>query len=176
MNPPNVAGWPGHEAWIDSSTLLMRMSFLSYVLIVPLMNEFPAIFKKELKNSRKGRERKVFQAIKELNADYHHIYSDLKSLNTERQIEKLQEQLLAVKAPEQSGSLKIDHTNGWNKKIDVGVLLMHTMGFARIPVILKKNHEFIKKKFSTTKRTCIYQFAGTKLFKGGTRVDFHGFK
>lgn len=27
FNPPNVAGWPGHKAWIDSNSLMVRMIF-----------------------------------------------------------------------------------------------------------------------------------------------------
>lgn len=39
FRPPNVAGWPGHRSWIDSSTLMARMSlpgFLLYSQDLPL--------------------------------------------------------------------------------------------------------------------------------------------
>jgi uncharacterized protein (DUF1800 family) len=32
FNPPNVAGWPGGQSWIDSSSLMMRMRIPSLVL------------------------------------------------------------------------------------------------------------------------------------------------
>jgi uncharacterized protein (DUF1800 family) len=32
LNPPNVAGWPGHHAWINESTLTGRWNFSSYVV------------------------------------------------------------------------------------------------------------------------------------------------
>lgn len=31
FNPPNVAGWQGGKAWIDNSTLLTRLNFVSYL-------------------------------------------------------------------------------------------------------------------------------------------------
>lgn len=30
FNPPNVAGWPGGQSWIDNSTLLLRLNLASY--------------------------------------------------------------------------------------------------------------------------------------------------
>lgn len=32
FNPPNVAGWPGGKAWIDNSTLMMRLNLAAFVL------------------------------------------------------------------------------------------------------------------------------------------------
>jgi uncharacterized protein (DUF1800 family) len=29
--PPNVAGWKGHQAWIDSASLLLRLNTISYI-------------------------------------------------------------------------------------------------------------------------------------------------
>ena len=31
FNPPNVAGWPGGQAWIDNSTLLLRCNLVSLI-------------------------------------------------------------------------------------------------------------------------------------------------
>ena len=128
MNPPNVAGWPGHKAWIESSTLMLRMSIMNYVMVVPLMEDFPQLFKNEIRNSKRGKDRKLFSAIKDLNASYDHIYQEVKSNAVDDQIEVLQSRLLAVQSANQNGSIKIDHTNGWNKKLDTALLLMHVMG------------------------------------------------
>jgi uncharacterized protein (DUF1800 family) len=32
FNPPNVAGWPGGQNWIDNATLMMRLSIAAFVL------------------------------------------------------------------------------------------------------------------------------------------------
>ncbi len=31
FNPPNVAGWPGGKAWIDNSTLMLRLNLVTYL-------------------------------------------------------------------------------------------------------------------------------------------------
>lgn len=31
FNPPNVAGWPGDKAWIDNSTLILRLNFSNMI-------------------------------------------------------------------------------------------------------------------------------------------------
>lgn len=31
FNPPNVAGWPGAKAWIDNSTLMLRLNLATYL-------------------------------------------------------------------------------------------------------------------------------------------------
>lgn len=31
FNPPNVAGWPGGKAWIDNSTLMLRLNFAALI-------------------------------------------------------------------------------------------------------------------------------------------------
>ena len=42
FNPPNVKGWPGGEAWINSSTLLIRKQFLDRLQhdAAPIRNAF----------------------------------------------------------------------------------------------------------------------------------------
>ncbi len=32
FSPPNVAGWPGGKAWIDNSTLMLRLNMVSYLM------------------------------------------------------------------------------------------------------------------------------------------------
>jgi hypothetical protein len=39
--PPNVAGWPGGKAWIDSSSLMMRMRIPKLINDVDVMNVKP---------------------------------------------------------------------------------------------------------------------------------------
>jgi uncharacterized protein (DUF1800 family) len=41
FNPPNVAGWPGGKAWIDSSTLMMRMRLPQLINDTDEMNVKP---------------------------------------------------------------------------------------------------------------------------------------
>jgi uncharacterized protein (DUF1800 family) len=43
LAPPNVRGWPGGEAWINSTTLLGRKQFVERLLRVDVMRESPAL-------------------------------------------------------------------------------------------------------------------------------------
>ena len=44
--PPNVKGWPGGDAWIDSSTLLKRREFMAKLSSVGALN--PALWQREV--------------------------------------------------------------------------------------------------------------------------------
>jgi uncharacterized protein (DUF1800 family) len=39
LNPPNVAGWPGHHAWINESTLTTRWTYNGYTAYMLSVNE-----------------------------------------------------------------------------------------------------------------------------------------
>jgi uncharacterized protein (DUF1800 family) len=68
LSPPNVKGWPGGEAWINSTTLLARKQFLERLLRVEetrMMMQQPAA-RAKLDNLKPG-ARRVMQAIADLN-------------------------------------------------------------------------------------------------------------
>jgi uncharacterized protein (DUF1800 family) len=67
LSPPNVKGWPGGEAWINSTTLLARKQFLERLLRVEetrMVMQQPAM--REKIDSLKPGARRVMQAIADL--------------------------------------------------------------------------------------------------------------
>jgi uncharacterized protein (DUF1800 family) len=65
--PPNVKGWPGGEAWINSSTLLARKQFVERLLRVDetrMVMQQPAM--REKMDSLKPGARRLMQAMAEL--------------------------------------------------------------------------------------------------------------
>jgi uncharacterized protein (DUF1800 family) len=67
LAPPNVKGWPGGEAWINSTTLLARKQFLERLLRVDetrMMMQQPAV--REKVEGMKPGARRVIQAMVEL--------------------------------------------------------------------------------------------------------------
>jgi uncharacterized protein (DUF1800 family) len=60
--PPNVKGWPGGEAWINSTTLLARKQFLERLLRV---DETRMVMNQNLVNLKPG-ARRVMQAMADL--------------------------------------------------------------------------------------------------------------
>jgi uncharacterized protein (DUF1800 family) len=60
--PPNVKGWPGGEAWINSSTLLARKQFLERLLRV---DETRMLMPKNMEKLKPG-ARRMIQAMAEL--------------------------------------------------------------------------------------------------------------
>jgi len=60
--PPNVKGWPGGEAWINSTTLLARKQFLERLLRV---DETRMVMQKAMPRLKPG-ARRVLQAMAEL--------------------------------------------------------------------------------------------------------------
>lgn len=68
LSPPNVKGWPGGEAWINSTTLLARKQFLERLLRVEetrLVMQQPSV--REKIDALKPGARRVMQAIADLN-------------------------------------------------------------------------------------------------------------
>ena len=68
LSPPNVKGWPGGEAWINSTTLLARKQFLERLLRVEesrVVMQQPAV-RAKLESLKPG-ARRVMQAIADLN-------------------------------------------------------------------------------------------------------------
>ena len=68
LSPPNVKGWPGGEAWINSTTLLARKQFLERLLRVEesrMVMQQPAM-REKIDNLKPG-ARRVMQAIADLN-------------------------------------------------------------------------------------------------------------
>jgi uncharacterized protein (DUF1800 family) len=68
LSPPNVKGWPGGEAWINSTTLLARKQFLERLLRVEesrMIMQQPAM-REKVDNLKPG-ARRVMQAIADLN-------------------------------------------------------------------------------------------------------------
>jgi len=62
--PPNVAGWKGHQAWIDSASLLLRLNTISYIHEDGLsldVNGKPA-FETENKDKRESNKKKKLTA------------------------------------------------------------------------------------------------------------------
>jgi len=67
LSPPNVKGWPGGEAWINSSTLLARKQFIERLLRVDetrMAMQQPAM--REKMESLKPGARRLMQAMAEL--------------------------------------------------------------------------------------------------------------
>jgi uncharacterized protein (DUF1800 family) len=62
LSPPNVKGWPGGEAWINSTTLLARKQFLERLLRV----EETRIVMQKNTDSLKPGARRMMQAMAEL--------------------------------------------------------------------------------------------------------------
>ncbi len=62
LSPPNVKGWPGGEAWINSTTLLARKQFLERLLRV---EETRMLMQMNVGSLKPG-ARRVMQAISEL--------------------------------------------------------------------------------------------------------------
>ena len=90
FRPPNVAGWPGDRAWIDSSTLTLRM-MLPRVLI---LSADPDIL--EAADLMDMGVRKQLRKIKKLNAriDWRQLERDLAGVDTDKFTEQLAFQLL----------------------------------------------------------------------------------
>ena len=68
LSSPNVKGWPGGEAWINSTTLLARKQFLERLLRVEesrMIMQQPAM-REKVDNLKPG-ARRVMQAIADLN-------------------------------------------------------------------------------------------------------------
>jgi uncharacterized protein (DUF1800 family) len=68
LSPPNVKGWPGGEAWINSTTVLARKQFLERLLRVEesrMIMQQPAM-REKVDNLKPG-ARRVMQAIADLN-------------------------------------------------------------------------------------------------------------
>jgi hypothetical protein len=68
LSPPNVKGWPGGEAWINSTTVLARKQFLERLLRVEesrMIMQQPAM-REKVDNLKPG-ARRVKQAIADLN-------------------------------------------------------------------------------------------------------------
>jgi uncharacterized protein (DUF1800 family) len=62
LSPPNVKGWPGGEAWINSTTLLARKQFLERLLRV---EETRMVMQKNIGGLKPG-ARRLLQAMAEL--------------------------------------------------------------------------------------------------------------
>lgn len=62
LSPPNVKGWPGGEAWINSTTLLARKQFLERLLRV---EETRMLMQRNVGNLKPG-ARRLLQAMAEL--------------------------------------------------------------------------------------------------------------
>jgi hypothetical protein len=62
FSPPNVKGWPGGEAWINSTTLLARKQFLERLLRV---EETRMMMQKDLGTLKPG-ARRLLQAMADL--------------------------------------------------------------------------------------------------------------
>jgi len=62
LSPPNVKGWPGGEAWINSTTLLARKQFLERLFRV---EETRMVMQKNVGNLKPG-ARRLLQAMAEL--------------------------------------------------------------------------------------------------------------
>jgi uncharacterized protein (DUF1800 family) len=62
LSPPNVKGWPGGEAWINSTTLLARKQFLERLLRV---EEARMVMQKNIGGLKPG-ARRLLQAMAEL--------------------------------------------------------------------------------------------------------------
>jgi uncharacterized protein (DUF1800 family) len=62
LSPPNVKGWPGGEAWINSTTLLARKQFLERLLRV----EETRMFMQKNMDTLKPGARRLIQAIADL--------------------------------------------------------------------------------------------------------------
>jgi uncharacterized protein (DUF1800 family) len=62
LSPPNVKGWPGGEAWINSTTLLARKQFLERLLRV---DETRMVIQKNIHSLKPG-ARRVMQAMADL--------------------------------------------------------------------------------------------------------------
>ncbi len=60
FDPPNVAGWPGGQAWIDNATLMLRLNLGNYL--------FQASNLAEITNNRKFTPIKSKSTLKRLNA------------------------------------------------------------------------------------------------------------
>jgi uncharacterized protein (DUF1800 family) len=60
FNPPNVAGWPGGKAWIDNSTLMLRLNLVGFLFQAVDIN-----FKVKEEFESKQRNK----AIRKINAD-----------------------------------------------------------------------------------------------------------
>jgi uncharacterized protein (DUF1800 family) len=67
LSPPNVKGWPGGEAWINSTTLLARKQFLERLLRV---EETRMVMQRNLGSLKPG-ARRLLQAMAELHFSAH---------------------------------------------------------------------------------------------------------
>jgi len=67
LSPPNVKGWPGGEAWINSSTLLMRKQFVERLMRVDETRMFvqQSAMREKIDRLKPG-ARRLFQAMAEL--------------------------------------------------------------------------------------------------------------
>ncbi|MEO0340957.1 MAG: DUF1800 domain-containing protein [Bacteroidota bacterium] len=64
FNPPNVAGWPGGQSWIDNSTLMMRLNLATLIIGA---SEFDFQAKMELEEKSQKQSRRKIEANADLN-------------------------------------------------------------------------------------------------------------
>ena len=104
FNPPNVAGWPGNRAWVDNSTLMIRLNLPAY-----LFNSKEVNFKlrEEFEARRPNQVTRRLMAEVSLSS----IFKQVKNKNLAEQVEYLSAYLLPTK-PNVSPSLFAHITRG----------------------------------------------------------------
>lgn len=94
FNPPNVAGWPGGQHWIDNSTLLLRLNLPAYLMNAGEANLRP---KDALESTKRGNRLQRLDA----QVDFSHLENWLAKDGTLAAARKLAEYLIVrpVKLP-----------------------------------------------------------------------------
>jgi hypothetical protein len=110
FNPPSVAGWPGGRGWINTSTLFVRQNLCTYLISGKLPFE-------------DGWSRDA------IDYDPSHLLDGIEPLTAEAGVDRLLEQLIAVKVTDQRRNELVRFVNdsGLNKRDAViAVLLLIT--------------------------------------------------
>jgi uncharacterized protein (DUF1800 family) len=85
FNPPNVAGWPGDKAWIDSSSLMLRLRIPELIQydealnVKPKGNDDVEMGSKEMLDTGQGKKKKAgsgYKILAQINWDM--LYKDFK--------------------------------------------------------------------------------------------------
>lgn len=87
FNPPNVAGWAGGKAWIDNSTMMLRLNLVTYLLYA---SDVDFRTKSDLKASSRNKAMRKLEA----NVNLVPLQQMLSTNDKERTIEELSDFLL----------------------------------------------------------------------------------
>ncbi len=119
FNPPNVAGWPGGQSWIDNSTLMMRLNLASLIIGA---SEFDFQAKMDLEEKSQGQRRRKIEA----QADLSPLTQLIKGKSDEEKIASLGAYFL-LKAPKVGPDFIKDYVKGQNPNAEVAIACMRLL-------------------------------------------------